>query len=119
VPVLIIGLIKFLLRDNQRPEPLSGQIVALVLNVASVDRFALLDHDHICAFEVQNDAAGLKVLDDDAHAFGFGGEWEVGQDLVLLLGVVGVENEDFVLLAVTHEEAKLLCEFDQGNFIGT
>jgi hypothetical protein len=59
------------------------------------------------------------VLDNYSHAFGLGGEGEVGQDLVLLLGIVGVENEYLVLLAVAHHEPQLLGELNQSYLIRT
>lgn len=119
VPLLIITLIEFLLRDHQRPQPLSGQVVALVLNVPAVNRFAFLDHYHVCALEVQDYAACLQVLYDDAHSLGFGGEREVCQDFVLLFCVVRVENENLVLLPVPHQEAKFFSEFYQGDLVRT
>lgn len=54
---------------------------------------------------------------DDSHGFAFRGEWEVGQDIVLLLHFVWVFNFDHVLVSFNELHAQRVCKFHEGHFI--
>lgn len=119
MPLLVVFFLELFLSDNQSTQAFTGEIIAFVLDVAAVDWFALFDHNHVCAFEVQDYSVCVKVFNDDAHAFCFARKWEICQDFVLFFSVVWIENENFVLLSVSHQEAQLLSKLYQSDLVGT
>ena len=76
--IVVLFLRERLLGHDERPQPLPGHVVHLLLEPVVVlhDR----GHDGVGALHVEHDLARLLVLEDDAHPLRLGGEGERLED---------------------------------------
>lgn len=85
MPGVEVVFAELLLGDDEGAQALPGEVVALVLDVAAVAGLAFVYHDHVGAFQVEEDAVGCGFAADyHAHAFCLAGKWEVGEYIIFL-----------------------------------
>ena len=116
-PCFIFLCSQLFLGDDQRSQALPRQRIALVLDVASVDGFATLYHDHVCSLEVEDESIGFDVFHDDSHAFCLAGEGKIGQNFIYFFFLGRERDGEVVLSSLLQYKTEFLCEFDQSYLV--
>ena len=69
IPSIVFFFSQLFLSDYQCSQTLPSQSITLILNVAFVNGFAALNHNHVCSFEVKNESISTDMSDNDTHTF--------------------------------------------------
>ena len=115
--VVVLGLGDELLRDDERAETVTRQVLAELLARGSLTGLHLRGHNDIGTLNVEDDLTALLVSHNDSHALRFRAEGEVLQDLVLLAHTIWVRQVDQELFTVVKLHVELLSKLDEGDLI--
>lgn len=119
LPSLELAIIQLLLSNNECPESLISEVLASLIDGDPLIGHDALLHDGLSALEVEYESLGLGVLEDYAHAFGLRAEWEVGEDLILLVDAGSVLNDHPLLVPLQELHAhRVIRELDQSDLVG-